>query len=128
MASFIDKLKPEDQEWARNRAKAALNPEHRGEIPPELYQIAMFGLNFGFEGVKAALVGHFTYTEKDGTTKYFLLDKETLIGLNNAARKVRYRQLVDAGDLQAASIAGMEGDQTFRSQVISKTNQMRKDY
>lgn len=128
MSSFIDQLKPEDQEWVRNRTKAALNPEHRGEIPPELYQIAMFGLNFGFEAVKAALVGHFTDIQEDGTVKHILLDKETLIGLNNAARKVRYRQLVDAGDLQAASAVGMENDQNFRTQVISKTNQMRKDY
>lgn len=127
MPAFKDMLSNADQKWAENRAKEAKNPRYRGDIPPELYQLALHGVYFGFEAVKAVLRGHIIDVDENGKVKHIPYDFETMVGLNQAARKVRYRQIVDAGDIQATAMAGVTADKDFAVAVTKKSNAIRKE-
>jgi len=127
MPALKDMLSPEDQKWAENRAKEAKNPRYRGDIPPELYQLALHGVYFGFEAVKAVLRGHIIDVGEDGKVKHIPYTFETMTGVNQAARKVRYRQIVDAGDIQASASAGVLSDKDFAENIRQKTNSIRKE-
>ena len=127
MPAFKDMLKPADQKWAEDRAKEARNPRYKGDIPPELYQLALHGFYYGFEAVEAVMRGHIIDVAENGKVSHIPYTFETMVGLNQAARKVRYRQMVDAGDLQASSVLGAAGDKAFAKAVRDKTNAIRKE-
>jgi len=127
MPAFKDMLSKADQKWAEDRAKEARNPRYRGDIPPELYQLALHGEYFGFEAVKAVMRGHIIDVDEDGKVKHIPYTFETMVGLNQAARKVRYRQIVDAGDIQATAMAGVTADKDFAEAIRQKSNKIRKE-
>ncbi len=127
MPAFKDMLSKADQKWAEDRAKEARNPRYPGDIPPELYQMAMHGVYFGFEAVKAVLRGHIIDVDENGKVSHIPYTFETMVGLNQAARKVRYRQIVDTGDIQASATAGIGADKSFAEAIRQKSNKIRKE-
>lgn len=127
MPAFKDMLSPTDQKWVERRARELKNPKHKGDIPPELYQLALHGEYFGFEAVKAVLRGHIIDVDENGKVSHIPYTFETMAGLNEAARKVRYRQIVDAGDIQAATAAGIAADKDWAENLRQRTNKIRKE-
>lgn len=127
MPAFKDMLSPTDQKWVERRARELKNPKHKGDIPPELYQLALHGEYFGFEAVKAVLRGHIIDVDENGKVSHIPYTFETMVGLNQAARKVRYRQIVDAGDIQASATAGIGADKSFAEAIRQKSNKIRKE-
>ena len=127
MPALKDMLNPADQKWAEERAKAAKNPSHKGDIPPELYQLGLHGLYFCFEAVEAVMRGHIIDVAEDGKVTHIPYTFETMVGLNQAARKARYRQIVDEGDIQASSMAGITADKSFAEAIRKKSNEIRKE-
>ena len=117
-----------EQDRAKSEAwkEKALNPEHETDIPPELYQMALHGFYFGFGAIEAILRGYIdSVDQRTGKPIRVPYDLETVIALNQAARKVTYRQIVDAGDIQA--IANLSShDKRWAESAIKRTNEMRK--
>ena len=127
MPALKDMLNPADQKWAEERAKAAKSPTHKGDIPPELYQLALHAVYFGFEAVEAVMRGHIIDVDENGKISHIPYTFETMVGLNQAARKVRYRQIIDEGDIQATSMAGITSDKGFADAIRRKSNEIRKE-
>lgn len=127
MPALKDLLSEEDKKKVEGWAEQAKNPQHETDIPPELYQLALHGAYFGFEAVEAALRGHIIDWNEDGTVKHIPYTLETMVALNKAARKVRYRQIVDAGDIQAAASASMHADRNYAERTLQRTNKIRRE-
>ena len=117
-----------EQDRAKSEAwkEKALNPEHETDIPPELYQMALHGFYFGFGAIEAILRGYIdSVDQRTGKPIRVPYDLETVIALNQAARKVNYRQIVDAGDI--AAIANLSShDKNWAESAIKRTNDIRK--
>ena len=126
MPKLTDLLNETDQEKVRKWKNKATNPEHEPDIPPELYHMALHGYYYGFEAIKAILRGYID--SKDPTTGdpiQIPYDLETVIALNQAARKVIYRQIVDMADVEA--IANLSAhDKRWAESALKRTNDIRK--
>ena len=92
MPKLSELLSEEDRQKVAGWAKKATNPEHETEIPPELFQMALHGYYFGFEAITAILRGYIDSTDlRTGQPTRIPYDLETVVALNQAARKVAYR-------------------------------------
>ena len=126
MPKFSELLSEEDRKKTEEWKKKALKPEHDTEIPPELYQMALHGVYFGFSAIEAIFRGYID--SKDANTgepiriPYTL---ETVIALNKAARKVTYRQIVDKCDIQAMASLSSK-DSSWAEGARIRTNEIRK--
>lgn len=126
MPKLSELLSEEDQQKVASWTRRATNPEHETDIPPELYQMALHGYYFGFEAIKAILRGYIESVDpKTGEPTRVPYDLETVVALNQAARKVAYRQIIDAGDIQA--IANLSShDKRWAESTLRRTNDIRK--
>lgn len=126
MPKLSELLSEEDQQKVAGWTQRATNPEHETDIPPELYQMALHGYYFGFEAIKAILRGYIESVDpKTGEPTRVPYDLETVVALNQAARKVAYRQIIDAGDIQA--IANLSShDKRWAESTLRRTNDIRK--
>lgn len=126
MPRLSELLSEQDRKKSEEWAKKALNPEYDTEIPPELFQMALHGYYFGFAAIEAIFRGYIdSVDQRTGKPIRVPYDLETVIALNQAARKVAYRQIVDAGDIQA--IANLSShDKRWAESAIKRTNEMRK--
>lgn len=126
MPRLSELLSESDRKKSEEWTKKALNPEHETDIPPELYQMALHGFYFGFEAIEAIFRGYIDSTDqRTGKPMRIPYDLETVIALNQAARKVAYRQIVDAGDIQAVASLSSH-DKAWAESAIKRTNEMRK--
>lgn len=126
MPRLSELLSEQDQRKSQAWAEKALNPEHETDIPPELYQMALHGYYFGFAAIEAIFRGYIdSVDQRTGKPIRIPYDLETVISLNQAARKVAYRQIVDAGDIQA--IANLSShDKRWAESALQRTNDIRK--
>lgn len=126
MPRLTELLSDEDKRKVAGWAEKASNPEHETDIPPELFQMALHGYYFGFEAIKAILRGYIDSTDlRTGQAIRIPYDLETVIALNQAARKVVYRQIVDAGDIQAMANVSTR-DKRWAESALKRTNDIRK--
>ena len=126
MPRLSELLSEEDRQKVAGWTQRATNPEHDTDIPPELYQMALHGYYFGFEAIKAILRGYIDSTDqRTGKPVRIPYDLETVVALNQACRKVAYRQIIDAGDIQA--IANLSAhDKRWAESTLKRTNDIRK--
>ena len=124
MPALKDLLSEKDQKKVESWANQARAPLHQADIPPELYQMALHGAYFGFEAVEAILRGHIIDIDEDGKVRHIPYTFETMVGLNQAARKVRYRQIIDEGDIAVAAKLGAQGDKSFATSAVQKRNKI----
>ena len=126
MPKLSELLNEEDRKKSEAWAKKALNPEHEPDIPPELYQMALHGFYFGFSAIEAIFRGYIdSVDQRTGKPIRIPYDLETVIALNQAGRKVAYRQMIDAGDIQA--IANLSShDKRWAESALKRTNEIRK--
>lgn len=126
MPKLSELLSEEDKQKVASWKERATNPEHETEIPPELYQMALHGYYFGFEAIKAILRGYIDSTDlRTGKPIRIPYDLETVVALNQACRKVAYRQIVDAGDIQAMANLSAH-DKRWAESALKRTNDIRK--
>lgn len=126
MPKLSELLSEGDRRKSEAWAKRALNPEHETDIPPELYQMALHGFYFGFQAIEAILRGYIESADlRTGKPIRVPYDLETVVALNQAARKVAYRQIIDAGDIQAMANVSSH-DKQWAESALKRTNDMRK--
>lgn len=126
MPKLSDLLSEEDRKKSEAWAEKALNPEHDTDIPPELYQMALHGFYFGFPAIEAIFRGYIdSVDQRTGKPMRIPYNLETVIALNQAARKVAYRQIVDAGDIQAMANVSSH-DRNWAESALKRTNDIRK--
>ncbi len=126
MPKLSDLLSEEDKAKVASWANKAKQSEYEREIPPELYQMALHGFYFGFGAIEAILRGYIeSVDQRTGKPIRVPYDLETVVALNQAARKVNYRHFVDMADLNA--VAGVSSrDKAWAESAIKRTNDMRK--
>lgn len=125
MPRLSELLNEQDRAKVEQWKEKSLNPEHDTDIPPELYQMALHGFYYGFGAIEAIFRGYIEAKDEAGNLKRIPYDLETVIALNQAGRKVAYRQIVDSGDIQA--IANLSShDKRWAESTIKRTNEMRK--
>lgn len=126
MPRLSELLSEQDKEKTKAWADKALNPEHDTDIPPELYQMALHGFYFGFEAIEAIFRGYIdSVDQRTGKPIRIPYNLETVISLNQAARKVAYRQIIDAGDIQAMANVSSH-DKRWAESALQRTNDLRK--
>ena len=126
MPRLSELLSEQDKEKTKAWADKALNPEHETDIPPELYQMALHGFYFGFGAIEAIFRGYIdSVDQRTGEPIRIPYNLETVISLNQAARKVSYRQIIDAGDIQAMANVGSH-DKRWAESALQRTNDIRK--
>jgi len=126
MPRLSELLSESDREKSRAWVEKALNPEHETDIPPELYQMALHGYYFGFEAIEAIFRGYIdSVDQRTGNPIRIPYDLETVVALNQAARKVAYRQIIDAGDIQASANISSH-DREWARNTLARTNKMRE--
>lgn len=113
--NLFDILKPEDQEKVKKWADARFKPQHDTDIPPELYTIAELGCYFGWGAVQDVLRGHIESRTKDDKVELIPLRLEMAVGLCRAARKVRYKQIIEEGDIATAAHVASRASQPSRA-------------
>lgn len=125
MPKLSELLNEQDRAKVDLWKEKSLKPEHETEIPPELYQMALHGFYFGFGAIEAIFRGYIEAKDDNGKEIHIPYDLETVIALNQAGRKVAYRQIVDAGDIQA--IANLSShDKRWAESALKRTNDIRK--
>lgn len=126
MPKLSELLNEADRSKVAEWKDKAVNPEHEPDIPPELYQMALHGYYFGFPAVEAILRGYIESSDPNtGDPIHIPYDLETVVALNQAARKVVYRQIVDMADVEA--IANLSAhDKRWAESALKRTNDMRK--
>lgn len=126
MPRLSELLSEQDKEKTKAWADKALNPEHETDIPPELYQMALHGFYFGFGAIEAIFRGYIdSVDQRTGKPIRIPYNLETVISLNQAARKVSYRQIIDAGDIQAMANVSSH-DKRWAESALQRTNDIRK--
>lgn len=126
MPKLTDLLNEADRKKAEAWKDKALKPEYDTEIPPEIYQVAMHGVYFGFSAIEAIFRGYIdAVDQRTGKPIRIPYDLETVIALNKAARKVTYRQIVDECDIQAIASLSAQ-DKKWANITLKRTNEMRK--
>lgn len=126
MPKLSELLSPEDQAKVASWKDKAVNPDHEPDIPPELYQMALHGFYFGFPAIEAIFRGYIdSVDQRTGKPIRIPYTLETVVALNQAARKVNYRQIVDAGDIQAVANLSSH-DKNWAESAIKRTNDIRK--
>lgn len=126
MPKLSELLNEADRQKSEAWAKKALNPEHETEIPPELFQMALHGFYFGFGAIEAIFRGYIdSVDQRTGQPIRIPYDLETVIALNQAARKVAYRQIIDAGDIEAMANVSAR-DRQWAESALKRTNDIRK--
>lgn len=125
MPRLSELLSEEDRAKVETWKNKATNPEYEPDIPPELYQMALHGFYYGFEAIKAILRGYIDATDDNGNPIKIPYDLETVVALNQAGRKVAYRQIVDAGDIQAMATLSSQ-DRRWSEATMKRTNDIRK--
>lgn len=126
MPKLSELLSEQDKEKTKAWADKALNPEHETDIPPELYQMALHGFYFGFGAIEAIFRGYIdSVDQRTGKPIRIPYNLETVISLNQAARKVSYRQIIDAGDIQAMANVSSH-DKRWAESALQRTNDIRK--
>jgi hypothetical protein len=126
MPRLSELLSEEDRKKSEAWVDKALNPKYETDIPPELYQMALHGFYFGFGAIEAIFRGYIdSVDQRTGKPIRIPYDLETVIALNQAGRKVAYRQMVDAGDLQAMANVS-SNDKNWAESALKRTNDMRK--
>lgn len=126
MPKLSDLLSESDKAKVSSWATKAKQSDYEREIPPELYQMALHGFYFGFGAIEAILRGYIDSADlRTGKPIRIPYDLETVVALNQAARKVNYRHFIDMADLNA--VAGVSArDRTWTESAIKRTNDMRK--
>lgn len=126
MPKLSDLLSEDDKVKVASWATKAKQSDYEREIPPELYQMALHGFYFGFGAIEAILRGYIDSVDpRTGKPVRVPYDLETVVALNQAARKVNYRHFVDMADLNA--MAGVSSrDKSWTESAIKRTNDMRK--
>lgn len=99
MPDLFELLSEKDKEKVRGWAKQAMNPKHETEIPPEVYIIAEAGHYWGWSAIEAIIRGYIEMKNDAGKTIRHKLTTETVVALCKAERKLRYRELIDNGDM-----------------------------
>lgn len=126
MPKLSDLLNESDKSKVAEWKDRAVNPEHEPDIPPELYQMALHGYYFGFSAIEAILRGYIdSVDQRTGKPIRVPYDLETVIALNQAARKVVYRQIVDTGDIQAMANVSAR-DKNWAESALKRTNDIRE--
>lgn len=126
MPKLTDLLSEEDRKKVEGWKDKSLKPEHEGDIPPELYQMALHGYYFGFRAIEAIFRGYIdAVDQRTGKPIRIPYDLETVIALNQATRKIVYRQIVDAGDIAAMANISSH-DRGWAESTLKRTNEIRK--
>ena len=125
MPRLSELLSEEDRAKVATWKDRATNPEHDPDIPPELYQMALHGFYYGFEAIKAILRGYIDAVDDEGRPIKIPYDLETVVALNQAGRKVAYRQIVDACDTQAMANLSAH-DRAWSERTMKRINAIRK--
>ena len=126
MPKLSDLLSEDDKVKVASWTTKAKRSDYEREIPPELYQMALHGFYFGFGAIEAILRGYIDSADpRTGKPIRVPYDLETVVALNQAARKVNYRHFVDMADLNAMAEVSSR-DKSWTESAIKRTNEMRK--
>lgn len=126
MAKLYDLLSDEDKQkvdqWAEDRKRS----KYAREIPPELYLAAELGYYYGWEAKVAFTRGYMIGIDDDG--KYVKLPytfKDAVADVK-AARKVKYRQIVDSGEIAAAANISSRSTE-YAKGAVKFSNKVREE-
>lgn len=128
MPDLFDLLSEKDKEKVRGWAKQAKNPKYETEIPPEVYTVAEAGHYWGWSAIEAILRGYVESKDADGKLVKIPLTTETVVALCKAEKKLRYRELIDTGDMTLRaniSAGGANPGRTFEKNIAQYRKEAR---
>lgn len=99
MPNLFDLLSEKDKKKVEGWTKQAMNPKYETEIPPEVYMITEAGHYWGWAAIEAIMRGYVESKDDAGNPIRIKLTMETVVALCKAERKLRYRELIDNGDM-----------------------------
>lgn len=100
MPNLIDLLSEQDKEKVLKWEKEKMSPKHETEIPPEIYIVAEAGHFWGWPAIEAIKRGYIESEDTAGKRVKVPITTAEIIALCKAERKLRYRELIDNGDMQ----------------------------
>ena len=110
MANLYDLLSEEDKQKVDGWAKARMNPTHETDIPPYVYVLAEAGHYWGWQAIEAIKRGYTERVGADGNVERIPLTLEEVIALERAEKKIRYREIIDNGDVQLRANLSAKSD------------------
>lgn len=126
MASLYDLISEEDKKKVDRWAEERKNLKHATEIPPEYYLAAELGYYYGWEAKVAFSRGYNIGIDDYGKLiKLPYTFKEACADVK-AAKKVKYRQIIDNNDIAAAANISSH-DKNYARGVINFSNRMRRE-
>lgn len=110
MANLYDILSDEDKrkvdQWTEERKYS----KHAREIPPELYTAAELGYYYGWEAKVAFARGYIIGIDDDGKLIKIPYTFKEAVADVRAARKVKYRQIIDSSEITVAANISSRND------------------
>lgn len=126
MAGLLEKLSEEDKAKVASWGRAARNPRHEQDIPPEFFIAAKLGMYYGWEARVAFALGYIVGLDDDNKPMKIPYTFDTAVADVKAAEKVHYRRLVEDGDIKAAANIAARGDE-FAKNIIDFSNKVRRE-
>ena len=121
MANLLDLMTKEDRKAALdsyNKRMSGNNAYRKAKVSPIAYLLAEAGTYFGWEAIVAAKRGYIEYfDEHSGKKKKMLFTLEELSTLVDAARKIRYSEIVNQArgtQIATGSVLSKSPESTFR--------------
>lgn len=99
MANLYDLLSEQDKRKVDGWTKTRMNPVHETDIPPYVYVVAEAGHYWGWPAIEAIKRGYVEKTDAKGNIEKVPLTLEEVIALERAEKKIRYREIIDQGDV-----------------------------
>lgn len=106
MANLIDLISNEDRAKVQRWTKDRLNPKYDTDVPPEIYTIAEMGYYFGWGAVEACLRGYYETVDASGKSTRVPLTAELMVALCKGAQKVKYRKMLEEGEVSMCAHIG----------------------
>lgn len=125
MAGLLEKLSPEDKAKVENWGRAAKNPRHDQDIPPEFFIAAKLGMYYGWEARVAFALGYIVGLDDENKPVKIPYTFDAAVADVKAAEKVHYRRMIDDGDIKAAASIASRG-QEYAQNIIDFSNEVRR--
>jgi len=129
MRRLTDMMTPEDRALVKKWTDEQQNSPYKRDIPLSVYIAAQLGTYFGWQAVESFIRGYFTGIDHAGRPERISFTSEDAVALIKGAKKVRYRQILDEGRIDAAMTNSVT-NKSFCNQnakivnkIIKETNQ-----
>lgn len=99
MPNLYDLLSEKDKRKVDGWTKARMNPVHETDIPPYVFVVAEAMHYWGWPAYEAIKRGYVTKQNAKGDTEKVPITLEEVIALERAEKKIRYREIIDQGDV-----------------------------